>query len=62
MVVLFPENEIEVICTCIALSLGYYSLREHQKDIVTNVVTGNAIYTSIWLRQESVLYLSTWHI
>ena len=46
MVVLFSENEIEVICTCIALSLGYYSLQEHQKDVVTNFVTGNAILPS----------------
>ena len=44
MVVLFPNNEIEAICICVALSLGYYSLQEHQKDVVANFVTGNDVF------------------
>ena len=30
---LFPKDEIEVVCTCVASSLGYSSLRQHQKNI-----------------------------
>ena len=41
MVVLIPKNEIEAICTCTALFLGYSSLQEHQKDVLTDLVTGN---------------------
>ena len=44
MVELFPKNEIKAICTCVALSLGYYCLWEHQKDVVTNVVAGNNVF------------------
>ena len=35
---LFSKNETEVVCTCVASSLGYSSLREHQKNVVTGFV------------------------
>lgn len=55
MVAVFPKNEIEAICICGALSLGHYSLWEYQKDVVTNVVTGNdAFAVSNLLRQLRV--------
>ena len=44
MVALLPKNEIEAICTCVALSLGYSSLREQQKDVVTNFVAGSDVF------------------
>ena len=44
MVMLFPNYEIEAICICVDLSLGYYSLQEHQKDVVANVVTGSDVF------------------
>ena len=43
MVTLLPTEEsskssqvIEAICACVALSLGYSSLQEQQKEVVTN--------------------------
>ena len=44
MVAVFPKNEIEVIRICGVLSLGYFSLWEYQKDVVTNVVAGNDVF------------------
>ena len=44
MVAVFPKNKIEAICICGALSLGYFSLWEYQKDVVTNFVTGNDVF------------------
>ena len=41
---LFSKNEIEAVCTCVASSLGYSSLREHQKNVVTNFVAGNDVF------------------
>ena len=37
---LFSKKETEVVCTCVASSLGYSSLREHQKNFVTDLVAG----------------------
>ena len=45
MVAVFPKNEIEAICIRGALSLGYYSLWEYQKDVVTNVAGNDAFAT-----------------
>ena len=61
---LFPKNEIEAVYTCVASSLGYSSLREHHKNVVTNFVAGNDIllYFQLATQQESVPCLSTWHI
>ena len=43
--VLFPKDEIEAVCTCVlASSLGYSSLREHQKNVVTNFVGRNDVF------------------
>ena len=41
---LFSKNEIEAVCTCVASCLGYSSLREHQKNVVTNFVAGNYVF------------------
>ena len=42
--VLFPKNEIEAVCTCVASSLGYSSLWQHQKNVVTDFVAGNDVF------------------
>ena len=44
MALLFPKNEIMVICAYVAIFLGYSSLLEHQKDVVTNFVARNDVF------------------
>ena len=35
------KDEIEASCTAVVLSLGYSSLRERQKEVITNFVAGS---------------------
>ena len=44
---LFSKNEIEAVCTCVSSSLGYSSLREYQKNVVTNFITGNNVFAML---------------
>ena len=41
---LLPKKEIEAVCTCIASSLGYSSLREHQENVITKFIAGNDVF------------------
>ena len=60
--VLFSKNEIEAVCTCVALSLGYSSLQEHQKSVVTNFVAGNDVFAILPTDYgKSLLCMPTWH-
>ena len=41
---IIPKNEIEAVYTCVASSLEYSSLRQHQKNVITNFVAGNDVF------------------
>ena len=61
---LFSKKETEAVCTCVVSSLGYSSLREHQKNVVTDFVAGNDVFVILptgYGNSPAVLCLSTWH-
>jgi len=40
----FSKEEIEATCNSVALSLGYSSLREQQKTVITKFVAGSDVF------------------
>ena len=56
MVTLFPKNQVEAICACVALSLGYSFLQEQQKEVVTNFVAGSDVFAILPILYQLILY------